>query len=297
MAPSRHKPGNQHRFGRTTPIEFCDPRLDEWLGWQRAARMAESTATRRPRCVDRFARELGVNCVTASHTDVVTWFLAHDEWSRSTVAQYFENLNSWFKWLIRMDYRLDNPMLKVMKPGRPDYEPRPVADEDLVRLLAIRMHHRTRVMILLAALAGLRVSEIAKVKGEDVDHGRGLIWVVGKGGKRRSIPLHQILVTAAAGMPRTGWWFPGEYEREGQPVRSTSVSSIIGGAMRRAGVPGTPHALRHWFGSTLLATGADLRTAQELLRHASLATTQIYTLVPDGRRHEAVAQLDPWAKR
>jgi integrase/recombinase XerD len=67
------------------------------------------------------------------------------------------------------------------------------------------------------------------------------------------------------------------------------------GGDARAGVPGTPHALRHWFGTGLLAGGADLRTVQECLRHQSVATTQIYTRAPDDRRHEAIAGLDPWA--
>lgn len=290
-----NRPKNQHRFERTTPMEFCDPKLAEWVDWQRAAKLAESTATRRARRVDLFARERNVIPVTVPHGEIISWFAAHDDWSRSTAALYFEYLNSWFTWLQRMDYRLDNPMLKLLKPTRAVGEPRPVGDEDLIRLLSIRMYGRTRVMILLAALAGLRVSEVARVKGEDVDHGRSLLWVVGKGGKRRSIPLHPRLLAAAQEMPRKGWWFPGEYERTGQPVRSTSVSTIIGQAMRRAGVPGTPHALRHWFATALLASGADLRTVQELMRHASVATTQIYTRVPDDRRHEAVGALDPWA--
>jgi site-specific recombinase XerD len=77
-------------------------------------------------------------------------------------------------------------------------------------------------------------------------------------------------------------------------VHAKSVSSIIGMAMRRAGVVGTPHSLRHWYGTTLLEDGADLRTVQELLRHKSVATTQIYTRVPDARRTAAVARLDPF---
>ncbi|MBM4695632.1 tyrosine-type recombinase/integrase [Rhodococcus hoagii] len=61
---------------------------------------------------------------------------------------------------------------------------------------------------------------------------------------------------------------------------SKSVSQIIGKAMRRAGLERTAHRLRHWYGTTLLDDGADLRVVQELLRHASLSTTQIYTKVP-----------------
>ena len=71
-----------------------------------------------------------------------------------------------------------------------------------------------------------------------------------------------------------------------------SVSQIVTRVMRRADVTGTPHALRHWFGTTMVDDGADLRTVQTLLGHASLATTQIYTAVSDSRRREAIGRLD-----
>lgn len=69
---------------------------------------------------------------------------------------------------------------------------------------------------------------------------------------------------------------------------------IISLTMRRADIAGTPHKLRHWFGTTLLHDGADLLTVKELLRHASVSTTQVYVKIPDARRHDAILKLDPW---
>jgi integrase/recombinase XerD len=193
-----------------------------------------------------------------------------------------------------MDHRTDDPMVKLASPQYPDRVPRPVSDDGLLRLLTTPMHHRTRVMILLAALGGLRVAEIAQVRGEDVEISKPALHVEGKGKRHAWLPLHTLLVDAALTMPDRGWWFPANARRPGHPVRSKSVSDIIGNAMRRAGTQGTPHGLRHWYGTTLLDDGADLRTVQELLRHRSLATTQIYTKVSDARRNAAVERLNPF---
>ncbi|NBO21682.1 MAG: integrase, partial [Rhodobacteraceae bacterium] len=132
-----------------------------------------------------------------------------------------------------MEHRSGNPMVKLQCPRRPDRCPRPVADADLVRLLNLQMHARTRVMIMLGALAGLRVSEIARVKGEDLDLDAGRIHIVGKGGKRAWVPLHPLLIDIAATMPPQGWWFPGNRRRPGKHIRAKSVSDIISAAMHR----------------------------------------------------------------
>lgn len=272
-----------------------DPLLEEWTLWQLAARRSEITISERVRVIAQFGDETPNTTIHAARTmDVVRWLGRHTEWSASTAATYHSYLRAWFNWLCLMDYRADNPMIKIAAPRYPQRVPRPVSDCDLVRLLTMRMHHRTRVMILLAALAGLRVSEIARVRGEDIDTSKPALYCEGKGGKRSMLPLHPLLVEAALTMPRRGWWFPANARRAGDHVHSKSVSDIVGNVMRRADVRGTPHSLRHWYGSTLLDDGADLRTVQELLRHSSVATTQIYTRVPDERRHSAIGRLDPW---
>ncbi len=235
--------------------------------------------------------------VSACRGDVIDWFNDHDEWSRNTAAQNFSSLRLWFGWLVAEGHRTDNPILRMSKVTMVRGEPRPISDAELRRLLTLpRLHQRTRAMVMLAAFAGLRVAEIARVKGLDVDLNlrRPVIWVHGKGGTHKSVPLHPLLVRVAQTMPRQDWWFPSENNPD-KPMRPESVSSGIGRAMRRAGVSGTPHALRHYFGSSLLANGADLRTVQECMRHASIVATQVYTRVPDDRRFEAIATLNPLA--
>ena len=270
------------------------PLVEEWALWQRAGRRSQRTVDERSRVINQFLTETGVEPLASKPMDVARWMAAHDEWGQSTAATYYSYLMSWHKWLVMMDYRSENPMHKTQTPRRPERSPRPVADTELMSLLKLRVHHRTKVMILLGALAGLRVSEIAHVKGEDIDLDACRIHVLGKGKKLAWIPIHPILAEVAQTMPKQGYWFPGNSRRPGLPIRPKSVSDIISQAMKRAGVRGRPHALRHWYATTLLSDGADLRTVQELMRHSSIQTTQVYTQVPDARRNEAVGRLDPF---
>ncbi|ORB47948.1 integrase [Mycobacteroides saopaulense] len=280
--------GSMHHLGG-------HPLLTEWELWQMAARLKAVTIGERLRVIALFALEAGCNPATAQPIEVMRWLASHAaDWSESTAATYHSYLRAWFKWLVLMDHRIDNPMAKLGTPKYPDRIPRPVPDDGLARLLLTRMHHRTRVMILLASLGGLRVHEIAKFRGEDIDLMRRVFYVAGKGGSREALPLHPLLAEAALTMPERGWWFPSNNKRPGQHVHSKGVSDIIGQTMRRAGTPGTPHSLRHWFGTTLLDDGEDVRVVQTLLRHKQLSTTAIYTKVPDERRHAAVNRLDPF---
>lgn len=271
------------------------PLICEWALWQRSGRRTQRTIHERCRVVHGFFTDSGTDPLTVQSMDIAAWIAEHPQWGQSTAATYYSYLLSFFKWLMLFGHRRDNPMARLQTPRRPQRCPRPVTDTDLTRLLGTPMKRRTRVMILLGALAGLRVSEIAKVRGEDVDTDGARLWVEGKGGKRAWVPLHPVLAEVAKTMPARGWWFPGNCRRPGLSMRGQSTSDIITAVMRRANIPGTPHSLRHWYATTLLAEGADLRTVQELMRHSSVQTTQVYTAVPDARRQAAVAKLDPWA--
>lgn len=91
-------------------------------------------------------------------------------------------------------------------------------------------------------------------------------------------------------MPRQGWWFPSP-TRPGQPINAKSVSIRLADVMHRNNVKGSAHWLRHSFATRLLAGGADLLTVQHLLRHESVATTQIYVQVADGLARDAIMRL------
>lgn len=262
--------------------------------WQTARRLSPSTVKERSRVLRQFFSDTGVQPSHAQAIDVMRWFADHAQWSQSSHCTYYAYLNAWFKWLQAQDLRLDNPMLKIGAPKSPDRLPRPVSDADVRALLTGSSYKRTHAMIMLAAFQGLRVHEIAKVRSEDVDLERDTLTVKGKGGTLHELPLHPRVAELSYSMPRRGWWFPAPATRPGEHVRGKSVSQSIGDAMERCGIRATPHALRHFFASRLLADGADLLTVKELLRHKNLSTTTIYAKLPNGVRSQALSKIDPW---
>ncbi|MDI3314503.1 MAG: tyrosine-type recombinase/integrase [Mycobacterium sp.] len=263
--------------------------LERWELYMRGAGRSNRTINETLGVLRRLEKFAGAGVESVRPLDIAR-FLGRPNLKPNSRAAYYGYIHSFYRWLGQNGGT--NAAAQLPRPKPPKGVPRPITDEQLQNLLAVRMHHRTRVMILLAAFAGLRVHEIAKIRGEDVDPQARTLWVTGKGNVTAILPLHPLLVEAAETMPRRGWWFPGNARRRGQPIRPRGVADIIGQAMDRAGIPGgTAHRLRHWYGTRLVSDGTDLRTAQTLLRHANLNTTAIYTRVSDARRTEAINRL------
>ena len=266
--------------------------LDDYELWQSARRLSPLTINERSRVLSQFHAETGVQPAQAKAPEIMRWFVNHN-WSDSTHCTYYSYLNAWFKWMQAQDLRPDNPMVKIGSPKPPERLPRPVSDADVRALLTTTTHLRSQAMIMLAGLQGLRVHEIAKVRAEDVDLERGDLHVKGKGGSNEALPLHPRVAELAWRMPRRGLWFPSQY-RGGEPIRSKSVSQAISNNMDRCGIRATPHALRHYFATRLLADGADIYTVRALMRHKNVSTTAIYAKLPDELRRGAIERIDPW---
>ena len=171
--------------------------------------------------------------------------------------------------------------------------PRPVTPDEAVNLAATVEHSaaeewigaRDRAVLMLLYGAGLRISEALGLKGADMPLGETLV-LTGKGGKQRVVPVLPVIRQAMDEYLRLSPWpleraepvFRGE---KGGPLNQGMVQKVVAQARRALGLPdsATPHALRHSFATHLLGAGADLRSLQELLGHASLGSTQIYTRV------------------
>jgi site-specific recombinase XerD len=178
--------------------------------------------------------------------------------------------------------------LPLDRPRRDRQLPTVLSPEELRRFLAAVRNPKHLAILGVAYSAGLRVSEVVRLRPEDLDRDRGLIQVrAGKGRKDRVTllsPSALAFVDAYLDGETPGrWLFPGA--RAGRHLSARSVQKVTAEARLRAGIakPVTPHILRHSFATHLLESGTDVRLIQELLGHASVRTTEIYTHV--SRRH------------
>lgn len=261
--------------------------LSEWGLWQRAAGLSERTIMERRATLEHMVKVTGCTLSGFTTRDIVA-YLGRPKLAPSSKHSYYVSIRAYCTWAMLVGLREDDPSAKAPKPKRPKATPRPQSADDMRRILAVDMRAKTRMMVLLAAAQGLRVHEIAKVSGDDFQD--GVMMVTGKGGKTAMLPVHEAVADLAGGFPRRGWWFPSPAHPD-RPVQPAAVRAAIYRVMERAGVTGHPHRLRHWYGTTLLQKGVDLRTVQELMRHESVASTQIYTLVTDERRAAGLAKL------
>ncbi len=189
--------------------------------------------------------------------------------------------------------------------------PRPVTPDEAVNLTELVdtlaaddwIGARDRAILLLMYGSGLRIAEALSLTGRDAMLGE-VLQVTGKGGKQRVVPILPITRAAVAEYARLCKWPLSPDEplfrgAKGGPLSPAMVQRTMARARRALGLPetATPHALRHSFATHLLSAGADLRSLQELLGHASLGSTQIYTRVDAASLLECYRNAHPRAER
>lgn len=168
-------------------------------------------------------------------------------------------------------------------PKQRKHLPRAVSLAEVLATLNAIPSLKHRMLLITAYDAGLRVSEATRLRSDDILAERGLIHVVGKGGKERYVKLSQPLLMALraywkAVRPPGPYFFPGI--NKGRPLDTSSVRRMLRESQDRAGLKRlSPHVLRHSFATHLLEAGTDVRIIQELLGHGSIRTTMRYTHV------------------
>ena len=265
--------------------------LQRWQLWQEAQGLSTRTITERLGTIRHLAEHAKVDPVDIEPDHIIA-FVARPGMSGATRATYHASIRAFSTWMQRTGLRADNVADQTPRPRRPKSRPRPVEASQLEALLHAANRKRTRSYVLLGALAGLRVHEIAKIHGRDIDPYTGILTVTGKGGKVAAIPLHDRLIEEARHYPRDAYWFPAYSKQTNhEHVNAHAVSAGIRQAMLRAGIQGKPHQLRHFYGTELVRAGVNLRIVQTLMRHESPATTAIYTDVNQEQQRAGIAAL------
>lgn len=221
--------------------------------------------------------------------------------SPASIARKRAALSSFCRYLEREGVLDHNPVHRADAPARPELKlPKTLSAGEVARLLAApdrRTARGRRDAALLEVLyaSGLRVSEAIALKPADVDLKRGWVRVRGKGNKERMVPLG-VPARDALRAHLEGRAAPRPGERL-FPIHRTRAWSVVQGHAARAGLPRlpSPHWLRHSFATHLLSGGADIRAIQEMLGHARVTTTQIYTHVAPDRLRAAYRAAHPRA--
>jgi integrase/recombinase XerC len=222
------------------------------------------------------------------------------------VQRALASVRSFFRWLAREDI-LDNAAPRGLRTPRIKRGlPRPLTEIDAARVVEEAGNNdiewiaaRDTALITLLYGAGLRVSEALSLKRGDAPLASSLT-ILGKGRKERVVPILPVVGEAidlyAALVPyKLGAAAPLFLSKRGKPMSPREAQALMQNLRSRLGLPdkATPHALRHSFATHLLANGADLRAVQELLGHASLSTTQVYTEVETSKLLEVYSKAHP----
>lgn len=263
-------------------ITLWDQVTAEWERWMRAAHRPDSTIKLRVYQLRRFSDcQPDRDPWSLTVTDLADWLASH-EWKAETMRSYRACLRSFYAYGVLVGHIDRSPaaMLPAIRPPRS--LPRPAPEEALRQALA-RGTERERLMVMLAAYVGLRRGEVARVHSRDVEHDLDgwTLRIVGKGGHVRRVPLPPAVALVLRSLP-PGWAFPGQVDGHlSPPYVGKLVSRLLPDHW-------TTHTLRHRFATRCYAATHDLVTVQELLGHARIETTRIYTEAPVGALRAAV---------
>ena len=273
--------------------------LERYLGWLAAAGVGDPAAAE----PEHLAAYLGA--LRAARTpDGRTYHPA-------SVARGLAAVRGFHRFLVKERLAAADPAADLGRPRVPQALPRALTVEEVEALLGAvtgsgALALRDRALLETLYAAGLRVTEAVGLDVDDADLEEGVVRVLGKGSRERLVPigraarhaLQAYLVRARPALARAGSGPALFLNAAGGRLTRQGCWKILRGHARRAGLEAkaSPHVLRHSFATHLLAGGADVRSVQELLGHASLATTQVYTKVTPDRLREVYLRAHPRAR-
>lgn len=206
-----------------------------------------------------------------------------------TVGRHLSALRSFFRFLCREGYLKANPILMLSSPKLDKHLPSFMTEEEVSKLIESALpkdNHdelglRNRAILETFYSSGLRISELVGLSLDDLDFISGIVKAKGKGKKERVVPIGDVALTAIRKYldQRKKQSNAVFLNKNGKRISTRGVRDVVEKYLKSAGIQRgvSPHTFRHSFATHLLDRGADLRTVQELLGHANLSTTQIYT--------------------
>lgn len=298
------------------------PRVEAFLEMLAAERgAAPRTLEAYGRDLDDFAgfaarRKTAVDGADSAMLGAYMQALSQAGMAPTTAARRLSCLRQFHKFLVADRVRSDDPTITLDGPRRGRPLPKFLAEDDVDKLLVAAQNRKgpegQRLVALLEILyaTGLRVSELVGLPLNAIRSKERVVLVRGKGGRERMVPLGDAALRALAAylparkdhfLPEDGesrWLFPSR-SKDGRLTRQR-FGQLLKELAMEAGLPlrkVSPHVLRHAFATHLLAHGADLRAVQQMLGHADISTTQIYTHVLEERLRQLVETHHPLARR
>ena len=257
--------------------------------------LSPRTLTAYRRDLDNFQQELlslelaDPGRVSEHHVRALIARLHRQGLGTRSLQRQLSAIRSFYRWLMKEGQCGHNPAVPVRAPRSQKKLPVTLDPEAVTQLLDIKedtpLAIRDKAIMELFYSSGLRLSELAGLRWDQVDHSSGLITVTGKGNKTRVVPIGSYASAALEKWRKARGNFAGFDEphifvsNRGKPISTRNIQARIRHWARHQGLPQQvyPHLLRHSFASHMLESSGDLRAVQELLGHADISTTQVYT--------------------
>lgn len=239
--------------------------LDAWSDFEVAGGMAPGTVYLYHRYLLRLADEHDLDTITR---DQLAGWMASQAWGPATRKSAMSAMRSYFGWAVQSGARPDDPTVGMKNVRQPPPSPRPTPDKVYARAFQSATSEEM-LMLELGVRCGLRRAEIAGLHTDDISDGK--LWVRGKGGKRRQIPITSVVLQRLLAEAPEGYLFPGRFPD--RPVTPDYVGRRLSKLLGRGW---TAHSLRHRYASVVYNGSHNVLALQKLMGHSSPETTQRY---------------------
>ncbi len=236
-----------------------------------------------------------ISTIKRLHLNMYIKKLYDEKFSPYSIAREIASIKGFFKWLCISEVIEHNPALSIEQPKLPKRLPMVLSITEIKKLLDEKMSLLDKAILELLYAAGLRVSELANIKINNIDLNAKYVRCLGKGDKERIVPIGNQACIAIKNYLKERDYILKKYnlaskycfiKENGKKLTRQDVYLFINSIGKNINKDISPHTIRHSFATHLLENGADLRVVQELLGHSDVSTTQLYTHISKKRLKE-----------